>query len=66
VSFTARYDSGTCYECGLPIREGDTLAFDEDDDLYHLDCLREEKGWGHVSQPALFDLQVAQRELRQP
>ena len=62
--FYAKFSTGFCHDCGLPIEEGDLIAYGEDDDLYHAECVVDSSV--SINQPKLFDLQAARHELRQP
>lgn len=59
MNFTAKYDGGYCYECGLPLEAGDLLKYDKSDRLNHAECVEV----AVPDQPALFDLEQA-RELQ--
>jgi hypothetical protein len=61
MSFTAQYDSGICYECGMSLRVGDNLIYDQEGNLCHYECLIGE----NPDQPKLFDFNAA-RVVRQP
>lgn len=41
AEFTARYESDC--QAGDDIEKGDAVRYDEDDNLWHSDCLRREK-----------------------
>jgi len=55
MSFSARYP-GRCPECGETIYEGDSVMYDDDDQVIHEECYEDDmrdldSGWKTVIEP---------------